>query len=313
MFKSAKENFRIEQDHRKQLNQNRLFFGVSYLDKGSLGIRPNDLILLGAYSGAGKSQLCVNIAQTNLKIGKKIHFIALEDECFEIERRLKYQMLAKCYFDDKERNTSEGEIRYDKWLNGYLENSFEKYMEQVNITCENYYGNLLTFYKDKNFGVNELIENVTKVVDETSMVVIDHVHYFDWDDDDNKAIKQIAKTVRTLVLEFSKPIILVSHLRKRDRNSKELCPGLDEFHGSSDLFKIATKVVTMCGGNPDGNGYATYFRMPKNRNNGSVTRFVGKVIFDVRRNCYEEDFKVGWANDSKFGELAPDLKPDWAK
>lgn len=291
-----------------------LYFGVNYLDKGLLGIRPNDLILIGAYSGAGKSQLCVNIAETNLGLGKKVHFIALEESIFEVERRLKYKALAREYFSDKSRVFQDGGISFEKWLNCECDDHLGRYEEKVNQYCENVYENLLTFYKDKDFNVNTMVEYVTKIIDETDLVIIDHVHYFDWgDENDNRAVKEIAKNVRDLVLEYQKPIILVSHLRKKDRFSKEICPGLDEFMGSSDLYKIATKVVTMSGGMPCPNGYETFFRMPKNRNNGSVTRYLGKVVFNHRRNCYEEEFKIGWANDSEFGELAKDNIPDWAQ
>jgi replicative DNA helicase len=56
------------------------YFGVTYLDAALKGICPNDLILIGATSGAGKTELCAQIARINAKLGKRVNYIALEAE-----------------------------------------------------------------------------------------------------------------------------------------------------------------------------------------------------------------------------------------
>ena len=64
------------------------YFGIKYLDAALHGIKPNDLILIGASSGAGKTELCTHIAKTNAKLGKRVRYIALEAEKNEIETTL---------------------------------------------------------------------------------------------------------------------------------------------------------------------------------------------------------------------------------
>src|SRR5690606_17377988 len=100
---------------------------------------------------------------------------------------------------------------------------------------------LFLFYKTKTFGTNELLLAVAECSKDTDLIIVDHVHYFDFDDDnENRAIKDLAKIVRQLSIEEQKPIILIAHLRKRDKKNPDLVADLEEFHGSSDLYKIAT-------------------------------------------------------------------------
>jgi hypothetical protein len=131
-------------------------------------------------------------------------------------------------------------------------------------------------------------------------------------------MREIAKTARTLSLEEGTPIILVSHLRKRDRGNPDLVAGLDEFMGSSDLYKIATKVITISGGAMTQTGcYETFFRIPKNRTNGGVTRYIGRVLFNPKMgNQYEKKYSLGWSHSTRengFEGIDESLYPDWAE
>jgi hypothetical protein len=124
--------------------------------------------------------------------------------------------------------------------------------------------------------------------------------------------------VRTLAIEQQKPIILVAHLRKRDKQNDEIAAGLDEFHGSSDLYKIATRVVTLAPGGPDQDGnYKTFFRIPKNRIDGGVTRYLGLEFFNPKKGFYERGrYQVGWADQKRkegFGEVGGNYIPAWAR
>lgn len=312
-FRNAADILKIEGDAREQLRGKLLEFGISFLDDSLFGIRPDDLILVGAPSGVGKTQFCVNVALANVKRGKRVHFFALEASEFEIERRLKYQFIANKVFGRTLPLKLVRPLQYDEWAAG--EDLGLSHLDQeANEACEPILKNLYTFYKDtKQFNTNDLMEHVSQIQDETDLVIVDHVHYFDWDDqNDNRAIKEIAKTARDLCLRVEKPMILVAHLRKRDRQNAELCAGLDEFHGSSDLTKIATKVITLAPGGPcETGGYHTFFRTPKNRHSSSSARFLAQMVYDEKRGSYEAAYKLGWANSAKFGELDIAKYPRW--
>ena len=115
MFRCAADRFQEEEAHRKELWGRILKFGVSYLDDALLGILPNDLVLIGAPSGAGKTQLCVNIANANLAEGKRVHVFALEAEQDEWERRIKYQMLCQAYYSDQNRQRLNSRMTFQGW------------------------------------------------------------------------------------------------------------------------------------------------------------------------------------------------------
>lgn len=289
--------------------------GVKFVDDAGHGLLPGELALLGAYSGQGKTQLCVNAALANLEDNKRVHFIALEAAEYEIEQRLKYQVIANYFFSDPDRPNLSGGLSFPGWLLGKYGDKLDEYETLANKYCVSAFKNLFTYYKGDNFGVLDLIQNFLQIEDETDLVIVDHVQYFDYDsDNDNRAIKEIAKTVRTLALESGIPVLLVSHLRKKDRQSKELVPGLDEFHGSSDLTKIATKVITVTQGPALSDGrFVTYFRIAKNRIDGGATRFVGACVFDPKKGRYIDDYGVGRVNSESFKQIEIEKYPRWAK
>lgn len=312
-FRSAAKNATLERPHRDELKGRLLYFGNSFLDDSLLGIRPDDLVLVGAPSGVGKTQFCVNVAMANAAAGKRVHFFALEAGEFEIERRLKFQLIADKFYANPNRPAIGRPLRFDEWEVGDFSEVLSKYEVEAEAECEKLLTNLHTFYKAEQFDVFKLIEHVTFIQDETDLIIVDHVHYFDWDEsNDNRAIKEIAKAARDLCLRAEKPMILVAHLRKRDRQNTELCAGLDEFHGSSDLTKIATKVITIAPGGPaDDGGYVTYVRTPKNRHSSSSARYLAQMIFNEKKGGYETEYKIGWANSNKFGEVEPTRRPSW--
>jgi KaiC/GvpD/RAD55 family RecA-like ATPase len=313
MFESSGDKFKTERAERVGRHKKLLKFGVSFVDDSLLGILPDDLILVGAPSGVGKTQFVVNMALANVSDGKRVHFFALEASELEIERRLKWQVLTTNFYGDKDRPRIGKPLLFDEWEVGLYDEILEPYEAWAEEYCATAYKNLNTFYKGSSFDVNKLIEYVNYVADDTDLIVVDHVHYFDFDDsNENRAIKEIAKTARKLNQEHRKPIVLVSHLRKRDKKNEELAAGLDEFHGSSDLTKIATKVLSLAPGGPavEG-GFYTYMRTAKNRHSGSSSRYLAQIVYDEKRGGYGQDYKLGWANAQKFGEIAPHQLPQW--
>lgn len=319
MFRAANTQGDLERENRRGLLDRKLRLGVESVDDALGGITNQDLILIGAGSGGGKTQFCCNIALANMIDEKKVHYIALEAGEYEIERRLKYQLVAEMFFSDPNRPRLPRKLRFSDWALGAYLDELKVYEDQAQKFFEAAFKDLWLLYKTDKFGITELIQSVLWCAKETDLIIIDHVHYFDFDDDnENRAIKEIAKTVRSLVLEQNIPIILVAHIRKSDRRDDSLCPGLEDFHGSSDLYKIATKAVTFSSGRPTENGlYETHFRFPKNRFDGSVTRYMSVEYFNPKTGRYENGkYKIGWAEQKRskgFEPIDRTLWPDWAR
>lgn len=291
-------------------------FGLAYLDDALVGIAPDDLILLGARSGAGKTQLCVNIARNALRQGKKCHFFALEADRHEITRRIKFETFQKLYKAKHGRACD-----FQRWSLGlYLPHESDLEAKANDIFAKEFgAGDLQVYYKRGDFTAAKMVEEVLKISSKTDLIIIDHIHYFDLhDDNENRAVKEIAKTARDLVLEQGKPIILVSHLRKANKENNYYAPTLEEFHGSSDLYKIATRAITLGPGdfNPESGVAETFVHIAKNRFDGSVNRYTGRVAYNIERGCYEQKYEVGSCyqkRDREFETLVGNDRPRFAR
>jgi KaiC/GvpD/RAD55 family RecA-like ATPase len=296
---------------------NAVKYGIPFLDDALCGIFPGEVVLLGAPSGIGKTQLCCNIALSNMEDGKRVHFFALEANDHEIERRLKYPRVMERYYADPHRPPL-GKIRFPEWLMGTSIDAMIEYENSAQDFMEKAYENLHVFYRDEKFGIDELTLQITMCADQTDLIIVDHIHFFDFDDqNEHRAIREITKTIRSLAKENRKPIILVAHLRKKDRGNMEICAGLDEFHGSSDLFKIVSSAITISPGKPTEDGkYETFMRTPKNRFDQGNTRYLARMYFDPKKGGYDREYEIGWADqkrDEEFIRVPTEFYPQWAR
>ena len=301
-FNKITQDLNSEVAQRLSVKERVIPFGIDFLDDTCYGITPNDLFLVGARSGSGKTQFCLNVARNALKHNKRVHFFALEADNAEIERRLKFEIFQDLYQKKYPAKFAD----YQKWSFGhYLPEDADLEAQTVEDFQKKYPADLFTFYKTGDFTVYTMVEEILKIAEDTDLIIIDHVHYFDFDDDnENRAIKIIAKTARDLVLEMGKPIILVSHIRKTNPKFDGFAPGMDDFHGSSDLYKIATRAITLGPGEYDPSGIAqTYIHVVKNRFDSSVTRFIGRVNYNFAKGSYDKGYEIGKCNQKREREF----------
>lgn len=298
-----------------------MVFGNRFLDEALGCIFKHDFVLVGAETGAGKTQFSTNLALANAALGKRVVFFALEAEEHEIQSRLMYQTLAGFYFNDPHNQKGET-VTYTRYKKGKLGHVFEPYLEAAESILAAQLENIFPYYppREEEFTAESLESTMIDCLgSKMDLVIIDHAHYFDYDaDKENKALKTIAKTVRKMTLRYGLPVVLVAHLRKTDRRFRELAPGVEEFHGSSDLTKIATRVVTLGRGGPSKQFpgcFETFIRIGKNRYEGSTTAYVSKVFFDPRVNDYRKELVLGRLADMgrEFVAVDRDDLPLWAK
>lgn len=308
MFKSAADNSEAELLDRSKLPGRLLKFGINFLDDAMLGIFPDDLVLLGAPSGVGKTQLCCDIAIKNVEAGKTVHYFALEASEFEIEKRLKYPIVM---------DLVPKPVRYTEWASGNKLFDFADEEVEAQKIFRDRYKNLFLYYRGSSFNVETLVHEVNIIEKQTDLIIIDHAHYFDYvDDNENRALKKIAITARHLAKDLKKPIILVAHLRKRDKQSDELIAGIEEFHGSSDLFRVATQVITLAPGPNTPMGYETYVRIGKNRTEGGVNRYSCRMYYNPHSGKYSDHYDVGIGYQKRgepYDPLPRDEYPEWAR
>ncbi len=320
-FKGVGERLSGERVERLERASRVLKFGVSFLDDCLGGIFPNDLIVLGAKTGVGKTALSTIIAHENVKAGKRVHYFALEAEDREIERRMKYRELSDMMWKSAAARAVRERLNYVDWYAGRLDGATGERIEQeIDNRVTNEFKTLNTYYRSGSFGLDELSRLFLAIQDQTDLIILDHLHYVDIEDpNESRGIKDVVKRIRDISLGLGKPVIVVAHLRKSDRRSPMLIPDLDDFHGSSDITKIATKCIMLAPARDQSSGEAhlwpTYIHAPKCRMEGSRTRYAGLVSFNSRMSTYESTYVLGRFNTmgTEFEDLKGDEKhPHWA-
>lgn len=304
--------------------ENVLEFGMKFLDKALRGIIKTDLILLGAGSGAGKSEAVFHIALHNAKKGKRVLLFALEAERDEVQIRQYYKLLAKRYFNDPFR--IEGYVNYPDFYLGRCWPFLERYRSEVDAEMKKI-TNLEIRYSNSGYTLQNFAIDVESA-NNPDLIIVDHLHFFELGDEpENKAYKKAIQQIRDTVLEKKIPVILVSQLRK-DSSAKfnSIIPTLADFHGSSDIFKVATKGIMFSSAEDlispkDQNSRPTLVKAVKNRIDGSVKMYVGAMSYNFQTNTYNDDFFLGrlvWEKDLNTNRIVEKFKlendlPRWAE
>lgn len=300
------------------IKKDTLSFGVNYLDRALVGICKNDLIVITAPTGSGKTELVSKIAEANIMAKKRVLFFALEAEEDEILSRTTYRVATNIFWNEYTSLPNKFP-RYSDWYHGTSDPGFRKYAELAKEKMAPYIERVNYIYRETEFTIKNFMQTVGIHKDSTDLIIVDHLNYFDSDDTNEvRAVSEAMKGLRDTALIYGIPIILVCHMRKKDNRSKKLVPDLDDIHGTSNIAKIATKVIlvskeTDIEKRPNKFLSPTYFRIGKHRVDGDVTRYVGLVNFNIQKNDYEETFTLGALNyeETELKIIADKDYPAW--
>lgn len=333
---SLGEAFKRETNIRENIDISKLCsFGIKPLDDAFIRICKNDLIVIGADTGRGKSTMALQIAKTNIKNDKKVALFYLEGGYEEAISQMKWQDIAKEYY--KNHFSAGINMDYRDWKLNINKNSLlqaieckiweeykEKYKDNLyfynskeGLTVDTLISSLLGFHKlvptDNNKGVT------TKV--DLDLIIIDHLQYFSLTKSESEIfeITEILRTVRNITNIHNIPVVLISHLRKKARDRG--LPDQEDFYGSSNIPKIATIAITIATDIEDDSFYTglypTYIRVVKSRL-GIRSNYVFAINFDLRRRAYEDTYKMYRVDNhgniqDKDKPLTEDEKPKWAR
>jgi replicative DNA helicase len=315
-FKSSADRIAGELEERIGYGQRALRFHVPFLDDLLRGVAPHDLILVGAPTGAGKTELIRNIAQANARNAKRVHLFALEAERTEIERRMKYSILAEHAF---RAGRDLAGLNYRDWYFGKCEDLVGDFNAAADRSLSTEYKHLFTYYRGAKFDMHEMARLFKAVQSTTDLIILDHLHYVDLDgDNENTEYGKMLKLIRATALEMGKPVILVAHLKKRDLRSRSVVPEIEMFHGSSEITKVSTIAIMLAPARQiqtAGRWYEahTFFHVPKDRMGGS-SGFVAACPFDLRFKQYGSTYTLGRLNAAgdEWAEIDPNDRPRWA-
>ena len=167
---------------------------------------------------------------------------------------------------------------------------------------------------------NSVVRHLEAIHNDVDMVVIDHLHYFEFLSGlEHSEITDIMKSVKMLTDKYRIPIVLVSHLRKK--NKDRTFPDDDDFHGSSNIAKqsntnIIISPVTLSefpyAEQVETNRFSTGIRISKARS-GIQRKLIGVVDFDLTTRSYCDAYKIAEIRRDSIEPLPRDYYPGWAK
>ena len=297
-------------------NENRgkpvIRYGIPYLDDATGGIRQNDLVVIGGRTGAGKTTICSILAEKASQANKNVVVFNLEAEKGEFANRILFRDYAKEFYNKHQKGVYYREFVNNRITDRLLYNKVES-ATQVKLM------QLQVFEREDTFTIDDFAILMSLIPASTDLIILDHLHHFDTNTSDEvQELKKTVKSIRDLCLLHNKPVVLIAHFRKGDRNSSQLVPDLEEFHGSSEISKEATQVITMSRYDEvDIPAYLcpTLFKVCKLRIDGSVARFVGKHYFNAQNNEYEDLYTVNklLKSGTQLDELGLDMCPHWSR
>lgn len=294
--------------------QDLISYGITYLDDSLEGISRDDLILITAKTGGGKTEFATNIAYSAAKQKKKVLYFALEAHTAEIYARIKFKKLSQAYYIA---NLKEEKPDYLKWIRG-RQPFLNKFDLEIDQELKRELETLECYHTDKSFTADKLESILSTKGEACDLIIIDHLHYFDFsDENENKAMKNAVKQIKNVVSFFRKPVIIVTQLRKADKYSGQLLPGIDDIHGSSDIGKIATTIIVTAPARDveqtQSYLFPTFFRIIKNRTSGARTHFTALCSYDNQKNEYSGRYLLGVLknNDTEFEKVELMKYPSW--
>jgi hypothetical protein len=184
------------------------------------------------------------------------------------------------------------------------------------------YGTFHTFYRVREFTIADYEKLLLAVQDKADLIILDHLHFVDSDDpSENRGYKITVKKIRDLAISIGKPVIVVAHVRKGERKNLQLVPTIEDFHGSSDVPKIATRAFMIAPAydqpNSEPHLWNTYISPQKNRIDGGRCKYSAVVQYNAKVGAYEKVFALGQLDPSheKFTYTDPAAKdyPAWAR
>lgn len=104
--------------------------------------------------------------------------------------------------------------------------------ELFNQIDENIFENLLIYRKDKIPDMQEIVNIVSALSERVDLIAIDHLQYISLPDDasENRALSEIMQTAKNITDNMKKPVILFSHLRKKDSKIKNKKLDMEDLH-----------------------------------------------------------------------------------
>lgn len=306
----------LERCVRLEQAKNVVPFNVTFLDDCCEGVHPNDLVVISAATGCGKTTLATMLAEAAARNGRRVHFFALEAHENEIEQRLLYREASGLAW---RKGVRDPDMSFARWMYGRYD--LGKYEDEARESIKRELKTLNTYYRSAAFTHEHITEQFKEIRNQSDLIILDHLHYVDYDGpNENRELKKVITAIRSASLEIGVPVIVIAHLRKKDRKAPRLIPDGDDIHGSSDISKVATKIAilapardTEVASNTPGVSN-TLVQVVKNRFDGA-DGYCGVLQFHMSGMRYAPKYKVArlLKGGTEVEYVDHDQMPRWAK
>lgn len=306
-------------------------FGIRPLDDALVGIMKRDFIVIGADSGSGKSELCLQIAVHNVRMGKRVALYFIEGGSEEAIYRIQWKLMCDRYYGSGRTGI---EMDYRKWRMNLIK---DKELADLEVECLEIFkneikDNLRLYSFDSSFTIDDLDKSLGVFLKPTSgefsmdllsykmdidLIIIDHLQYFTLlnPGSEHQETGIILKKINDISIHHEIPVILISHLRKKDKDRG--LPSQEDFYGTSNISKISSISITLSSGpslKEFPYTYPTYFRFVKTRT--KINPNLGLLCnYELLKGRYEDKYEMYYLiNDVvKDKALLNHQLPNWAK
>ncbi len=214
-------------------------YWVKILDDFLWWILPSELVVVAAETGLGKSEIAYTSAIYNAIRWKRVLLLALEWDISEISARLLHQNINAKLDDDKKLGVPAYRFNLNKNIYGIEDDVFNELWESLKKN--------LSLYDKKQipsiWAIKKLIEREHQNFD---LIIIDHLHYIYLGDinQESAALGWVMRELKTITDIYKKPILLMSHLRKKiAAQSKKEEPNINDLYWSSNIAKESTTIL----------------------------------------------------------------------
>ena len=207
-------------------------YGVKWIDDYIGWILPDELVVIGARSWVGKSEIAYNISTMNAERWKKVMLFTLEGNIEEPALRHLQRMIS--HTEDIKPVEYRFNTRNVDWLEDQAQMMIPRAIKE----------NLMVFKKEDIPNLSLLKQLIMQWQKDVDLIVIDHLNYIELNsDNENKEIGEIMRELKKITDIIKKPVVLISHVRKPSSKEIDSDPTMFDLYGSSNVAKEATTII----------------------------------------------------------------------
>jgi len=301
-----------------------LEYPIKYLNDALLGIDRSELIVIGADTGLGKTELANNIALHNAEKGKNVYLFSLEGDTFDVINRERYKLFYD-YIKNSDMGIKVEDLDYRKFvLNRYGVEVQMIIHDEIDPILKRKYKTLKVYggHGSSSISIDRLCSHLDMLEGKPDLIVIDHIQYFNFmSSNEHAEITEMMKKIQEKKKQYRVPVVLVSHLRKKGKDRG--FPSNDDFHGSSNIAKQADTCIILSHVDIEDDDntyekqiasgiYQTGIRITKSRT-GLSQRIIGVINFNLNKRRYEDKYTLAVARPMDCKKMAIENYPNWAK